>query len=224
MDKLAQQDSPLLTTQIGSEPLVKGVWDKYFSTHHAKIVRLLRANIKNEPGLQAALTSVFPGFSWPEFADMPYKNTLEGIKGTLDHLMSIPQVKQAAGMENAIQQFIDQYNAMIKQLSQPQAASKAPPTKKRPIQPSPKVKKLQELLGVPSTGLWNIQTNTAFLNWLKANGWDKYIVNNRFTGKIDDAITTMLTERASPEAAPASETATPRQADRLTRLKKLADV
>lgn len=227
MDKLAQQEeSPLLTTQIDSEPLVKGVWDKYFAPHHAKLIRILRVDIKNDPELKTLLAASFPGFSWPEFADMPTQSTLSGIKDTIGRLMSVPAVQRAPGMVHAAQEFMDQYNLMIKQLNQPQpSASKAPA--KKPTQPSPKVKQLQQLLGVPSTGLWNAQTNTTFLNWLKTNGWDKYIVNNRFTGKIDDAIDAILVEKASPgQGKPvelAGQPGAQRRAGRLEALKKLGE-
>lgn len=225
MDKLAQEESPLLTTQIGSEPLVKNVWDKYFAPIHAKVIRLLRTNIKNEPGLQTALTSAFPGFSWPEFADMPLGNTLSGVKNTIDRLMSIPQVQQAPGIQHAAQEFMDQYNLMIKQLQHPAPVANKMPAKK-PAQPSPKIKQLQQLLGVPSNGLWNSQTNQAFLSWLQTNGWDKYVVNNRFTGKIDDAIEAMLVEKASPGQGNPVELAgkpgsSARRAHRIEALKKL---
>lgn len=222
MDKLAQQEiSPLLTTPIDAEPLVKGVWNKYFAQPHAKIVRMLRSNMQHDPGLQTALTTVFPGYSWPEFADMPSKATLMSIKDSLSRIMALPQTKEAAGVEHAIASFMEQYNQMVDQLQQ--QPSKEAPKAKKPAQ-SGKVKELQQLLGIEQSGLWNTQTNNAFLSWLKANGWDKYISNNRFTGNINDALTAILTEKASPDKPmPATEEVSPsqRQAARLEALKKL---
>ncbi len=229
MKKYAQEDSPLLTTPINSEPLIVGVWKKYFADKHAQIVRLLRSSLRENVQLQAALTQAFPGFTWPEFADMPTKNSFEELKNDLDKLNSIPQVQSAQGVSEAIKLYLDQYNLMLKQLQTPQhgAASKAP---RKNL--SPKVKQLQELLGVPATGSWNPQTNEAFLSWLKEKGWDKYISGNRFTGNIDDAIRTMRLEKDFPDqeqeapGEPGSldyyvKTLEQKQSSRLERLKKL---
>lgn len=229
MKKIAAEDSPLLTTPINSEPLVMGVWNKYFADKHAKIIQLIRANMRNDVGLQTVLTQAFPGFTWPELADMPTNNTFEQLKNEIDKLNSIPQVQSAQGVPDAIKLYLEQYNLMLKQLQTPQhgAASKAP---RKSL--SPKVKQLQELLGVPATGSWNPQTNTAFLSWLKMKGWDKYISGNRFTGNIDDAIRAMLIEKSSPQeeaevpGEPGSmdnyvKTLEQKQSSRLERLKKL---
>jgi hypothetical protein len=216
MNKYAQQtDSPLLTTPIDSELSVVNIWNKYFAEKHSKIVKIIRTNIKTDPALHTALSSSFPGFEWPEFADTPTKNTFVNIKNALDKIMAVPQAKASIGVEAAVQAYMDQYNAMLKQLQS--SASKQPPRAKKPTQPSQKVKELQSLLSVEQTGFWSQQTNVAFLDWLKTHGWNKYISNGKFTGNINDAITTILAENTPAE----TENPVQRQADRLARLKKL---
>lgn len=215
MNKSAQIDSPLLTTPISSNQGIMNVWNKYFAAAHAKIVRILRSNLKNEPSLQTALGKAFPGYEWPEFADMPTNNTFASIKTSLDRIMAVPQAKAAAGIEHAIQAYTDQYDMMLKQLQGNASKEPARPAiAKKPQQPSEKVKELQRLLSVDQTGLWNPATNTAFIAWLKSHGWDKYLSGDKFTGNLNDAITTILAENTPTESAQ-------RQASRAIRLKKL---
>ena len=231
MDKLAQQDDPLLSSPIGSEELIMGVWNKYFADKHKDAVSNLRALIQKDPGLQAELTQMFPGWSWPEFADTPTKDSLGQIASTMERIMDNKRVQMSEPTFNALQAYMAQYNAVLDTLKQ--RSGQTPARSKKPIPASPKVKQLQQLLGVPATGLWNQQSNAAFLNWLKANKWDKYISGNKFTGKIDDAIRAMLVEKASPEAAkpaedeliehgpPSLPAAKSSRQERLERLKKL---
>lgn len=233
MTKTAQQSIPedvewFLGTPIRGEELLESIWVKYFADKHKNIVDKLRASFQRDPNLKAALEKYFAG-TWPEFQEMPsLGHSFMMEKATLDGLLNVPGVSEAPGIKDAIALYMAQYNAMLQQLQHPSkdqtnVTSKNPA--KKPAQPSPKIKRLQQLLGVNSTGFWNQQSNTAFLAWLKANGWDNYISGDRFTGKLDDALRAMLIEKASPteqQAGPDSNLKE-RQSARAARLKKIAE-
>jgi len=224
MEKLAQQDdSPLLTTPISEEEAVKGIWNKFFADKHNRIISNLRALFDKDPQLKVDLTQMFPGYAWAEFADMPTKNSLQELAAAVERLGDVRRIQMNQDAMSAIQLYMSQYKMLLDRLR----SSDKPREKSRaPRSPSPKVKELQQLLGVNPTGLWNEQSNVAFLSWLKQKGWDKnYVKNNKFTGKIDDAINALNIEKAAPDkpAQPAGELAslTQRQTSRLDRLKKL---
>jgi len=235
MDKTAQQDE-FITTPIGSEPIVKGVWDKYFSGPHKNIIINLRAAIKKNPELQMVLIQKFPGFSWAEFADMPGSNSFQQIKTTLDTLLGVPAIASGADqVKSSIEIYMAVYNLMLSKLEAQKKQPPKPPVpdvpqegrkeraspRKKPI-PSNKVKQLQKNLGVEETGLWNEKSNAAFLGWLRGKGWDKHIQNNRFTGNINDALAAMKVEE-TPEKQLDLNDLEQRQGARLEALKKLAD-
>lgn len=199
MNKLAQEANPLFTSPINSEKLIAGVWNKFLANKHKDIIATLRAAMQKNPNLQMELTQMFPGFSWPEFSSMPTNSSLEELAATVQRLMGSKMVQADPKAYAALKLYMDQYKLMLGKVQD--NASKAPAKPKKP-NISPKIKQLQKLLGVPETGLWDEQSNTAFLAWLKAKKWDKYISGNRFTGNIDDAIRAMLIEKDSETPEP----------------------
>jgi len=241
MKKMAQAAEPLLTTTINSEKIIMNIWNQALAEKHTRVVSSLKAAFQRDPQLKMDLLKIFPLFSWPEFAYMPTKNTLEELKDTLEGIMELPRIQMATEAFDAIQLYISQYNSIVDQLRHSKQNNNSKPAPKNPAQQSatpapastpaapagqqqtsPKIKQLQQLLGIAPTGRWDKPSNTAFLGWLKSNGWDKYISGNKFTGKLDDAIRAMLVEKASPEPKPAETTPQQRQASRLERLKKFA--
>ena len=228
MKKLADQESPLLVDPINSEKMIMGVWNKYFAPKHKSVVDSLRAEIKTDLKLQTDLTKMFPGFTWQEFAYMPMKHSLQELHQIMAQLST---AGVSAKTSDAINLYMAQYKMMLDQLNG--QASKAPARTKKPSI-SPKIRQLQQLLGVPETGSWDATSNTAFLSWLRAKGWDKYISGDKFTGNIDDAIRSMLVEKTS-EQPEQDEPAAPgtmehymkgleqRQSARLEILKKIGE-
>ncbi len=223
MDKNAQQsDSELfITTPIDNDKVLVSVWDKYFSDKHKEIVDKLRASFQQDQELHAVLSAAFQAFTWPEFAGTPTRNSFKGVKQVVDKLAGIPRAMAAPGVSDAIKLFNAQYDSMLQHLQSSAAKPKAehPKPKATPALAG-KIKQLQSLLGVKATGVWDKLSNDTFLKWLNEKGWSKYIKGNRFTGKIDDAISALLIEKASPEGQPSVEFAE-RQASRLDALKKL---
>lgn len=215
MNKIAQ-DLPLITTKIDDEKLIGGLWNKYFAEKHSSVISNLRALFQQDPALQAKLTTMFPAFSWPEFADMPTQNTLEQLNTTMNRLAQLPEIKASVGTSAAIKLYQDQYNLMVNRLHDMPQKKPAAEHKKPVSNNYGKIKQLQGLLGAKQTGEWNNETNTVFLNWLKTNGWNKYIVNNRFTGDLDAAINAINIEKATPKEEPKLK-----QFSRLDEIKKI---
>lgn len=220
-------DSPLLTTPIENEKLIGDIWNKYFADKHASIVNNLRLAFKTDPKLYAALTQAFPAFTWPEFADMPKKNSFNDLKATLDKVLSVSGIKALPAVVDAINAYSNQFQTMVNKITS--APAKMPAAQQQPVVhnnlPSKdKVKQLQSLLNANPTGVWDKYSNDLFLAWLRDNGWSQYIKNERYTGNLNDAIRTLLMERA----APGKPSFNPgelegRQAKRLELLKKIGE-
>lgn len=220
-----------VTQPINSDQDSLNAWKSVLGAKHKRAIENLRAMFQKDPAFKVELVQYFPGFTWPEFADTPESNTLSNIASTVASLMENRKVHMSDQTFAALHDYLNTYDRMIGAV--PPQEQKGRVSKKKP-QPSPKIKQLQQLLGVEQSGVWSPQDNAAFLSWLKANGWEKYISGNKFTGKIDDAIRAMLIEKTpsaqptkpeddiiehGPPPLPAAKSS---RSERLERLKKLS--
>lgn len=208
---------PLLTNKINSDKMIVDLWNKFFAYKHSNIINKIKFAMKANEELKANMTQAFPGFDWPEFADMPTTHSFEALKSIINGILNVPGMSQALGVKEAIKLYMDQYDLFVKQIPQiekqtPQEGNKA--DKLRPkLKPSAKIKRMQILLGIDDTGLWNKLTNDTFLSWLKTHGRADYIKDNKFTGNINYALA--ILENHEPSELDK------RQASRLDAIKKI---
>lgn len=223
MDKIAQQTDAdfFISTPISDDKALLGVWNKYFSDKHNEIVSSLRTAFQKDQELHAVLSSSFPGFTWPEFAETPIKNSFKEIRQSIDKIAGMPKAMAAPKVGDAIRIFISQYDLMLQHLKNSASKNTEPRPKTKTKTPAlvEKIKKLQGLLGVTQTGVWSKTDNNTFLSWLNTKGWGKYIKDGRFVGDINDAINALLIEQV-PEGQP-SEEFIQRQSNRANKFKKL---
>jgi len=183
--------SPILTTPIASETLILGIWNRYFAAKYNQAITPLLNAIHANDQIRNDLQKVFPVEEdfWKQFGHDPTSLTFEQLKDGIDRVLSAPVIKTLPEVVSALNLFIKQYELMLKQLSQQEQPKKT--TKTDPG----RIKQLQQLLGVKTTGVWNKTSNDVFLKWLRDNKWDNYIRNDRYVGKIDDAIRALLMEK-----------------------------
>ncbi len=243
MDKIAQ--NALFTTEIATNKALKTLWDKHFLNKHTKVIASLRSALQlpNGDKIKAELTKLFPlqGDSWKTFAYEPVDLSMEQIKNVMNQLLSIPDVQNITGANEAINEYLEQYKILSDKLkTKPNQPVKKPAVSEIPkehaiIQPklnniSQKIKQIQELLHMSATGVWDELTNSVFLNWLRNSAWSQYVVNNKFIGNLNTAIDILATEKSNvmPEvnAAPLKvgqpEQLSSRQAIRIENLYKWA--
>jgi hypothetical protein len=236
MDKTAeQQDADEVTKSIiGDNKIATAFWKQSLSAASSKVIDSIRAlhQLKqDEAQLNFKVPNAIGQGTFQRLANDPESAySLDNIAQFMKALANIPEIKSNSQTIGPINDYLAQHSKLVTWLTnwKPQPAPQKPVANKKPKQVPPqtrdKIKKLQTLLGVEATGIWNNQSNTAFLGWLKANGWDKYISGDRFTGKLDDAIRAIMVEKAGQppaQEAGAETNLNQRQSSRLERLKKL---
>ena len=81
--------------------------------------------------------------------------------------------------------------------------SRSVPPKQPSGSASKDIKDMQRQLNVTQSGTWDATTNTAFIKFLKDNGFDKqWLSNGRFKGNIKDAIRVVLSNSAGKQSNP----------------------